>query len=117
MYDAASDTWLTAEPGPLSTPSGALPAPGALSSTGDLMAVRLDPGGAQIMNPSLGARRNFPAVDIAMAFDSASQTFYGVIDATDELVAYSTATWKETGSDRGGADDLAVGLAHSERGR
>jgi hypothetical protein len=71
-------------------------ASGAVNRNGNLMGLRTygTPASLRVM-PDYSFVHSFNGIDAGLAFDAVRDIFYGVNSATDEIVAYSTVTYRE----------------------
>jgi hypothetical protein len=70
-------------------------ASGAVNRNASLIALRVGNPASLNTAPDLGFVRTFNGIDGGVAFDPASDTFYGVNSGTDQIIAYSTQTFAE----------------------
>ena len=91
-YNAVSNTF-----GPSFQTDGTLSsAGGAVNRNGNLVALRTYGSGASLNTaPDFNFVHSFSGIDGGVAFDAVRDVFYGVNSTTDQIIAYSTATFAE----------------------
>jgi hypothetical protein len=92
-YSATSNTF-----GPSFDTNGYMDsASGAVNRNGNLIALRPNCTGAASLNsaPDFNFLHSFNGIDGGVAFDAIRDVFYGVNSMSDQIIAYSTATYAE----------------------